>query len=546
MKIKNLKLILFFSSMLIFSCNTDITKTNLDKKVITTINNNAVIKNITNITETVKNIMEIEYKDINTNDIRYEIGNPLLASIDENGNLTPLATGIVEIKVIQKSSNQVLKSINVKVQVESDKQLPTPILLLEPSDKVTLVSEKGNKWESSNNSAIDLKDGSIEAKSAGRSNISVLDNLENKLYNLQVSVKKPVKNDFKILFKTQNISSSVSKSQVFSINSDGTNQILIYEETVERENLNSPGGLNTAKWSPDNSKISFCSGKNGSYEIFVMNADGSNQIQLTKNLNATFPQWSPDGSKIVFHTDKKIGSEIHHEIYVMNSDGSNQIQLTNDNSKNSYFPQWSLDGSKIIFSREPTPQNRITELRNTFFDTEIYLMNADGTNQTNITNNSKIDDMYPNLSPDGSKVVFESFNYKSPNQIYLLNINGSGLKKLNDENTGGKSPIWSPDGNKVLFHQSDSSGSTYGLYTTNPDGSNKTKITNSITYPERIATYYFGWAPDSRKIIFEADYSAGDDLSYTRIYVINADGTNQVKLVNITRKLGEIILLDIK
>ena len=93
-------------------------------------------------------------------------------------------------------------------------------------------------------------------------------------------------------------------------------------------------------------KITFVSNRDGmATEIYVMNADGSNQTRLTSNTaDDHFPSFSRDGSKITFASDR----DGNHEIYVMNADGSNQTRLTN-NPADDFFPSFSGDGSKIAF-----------------------------------------------------------------------------------------------------------------------------------------------------------------------------------------------------
>jgi len=90
-------------------------------------------------------------------------------------------------------------------------------------------------------------------------------------------------------------------------------------------------------WSPDGSKISFASDRDGNFEIDVMNADGSRQTRLTSNSGVDLlPSWSVDGSKIAFTSNRDGNSEI----YVMNADGSNQTRLTN-HSGSDENPSWS-------------------------------------------------------------------------------------------------------------------------------------------------------------------------------------------------------------
>ena len=91
-------------------------------------------------------------------------------------------------------------------------------------------------------------------------------------------------------------------------------------------------------WSPDGKYIAYVAEKKGeSLEIYVMNADGSNQIRITNSPGRDFaPAWSPDGNRLLFVTDR----DGNREIYMMNMDGSNPINLTNSPEDDS-FPDWS-------------------------------------------------------------------------------------------------------------------------------------------------------------------------------------------------------------
>src|SRR4030042_2832495 len=123
------------------------------------------------------------------------------------------------------------------------------------------------------------------------------------------------------------------------------------------------------------SKIAFYSYRDGNMEIYVMNADGTGQTNLTNypGANDYNPAWSPDGSKIAFYSYR----DDNVEIYVMNADGSGQTRLTYY-AENDAGPSWSPDGSKIAFTRV----NADPPL---YFD--IYVMNADGSGQTKLTLN---------------------------------------------------------------------------------------------------------------------------------------------------------------
>src|SRR5215218_9255506 len=110
-------------------------------------------------------------------------------------------------------------------------------------------------------------------------------------------------------------------------------------------------------------------------EIYVMNADGSEQTNISNNTAFDgYPHWSPDGKKIAFMTSR---DGINYEIYVMNADGSEQTRLTN-NADLDAEPSWSPDGTEIAFISSR--------------DYQIYVMNADGSEQTNISNNPAVHD----------------------------------------------------------------------------------------------------------------------------------------------------------
>jgi len=134
----------------------------------------------------------------------------------------------------------------------------------------------------------------------------------------------------------------------------------------------------------EQTKIAFTSDRDGNDEIYVMNADGSEQKNLTNNraLDCS-PSWSPTGKKIAF-CSKRNGNA---EIYVMNADGSEQKNLTN-NLSDDEFPSWSPDGKKIAFAKKGFLRK----------NPEIYVMNADGSEQKRLTNNPGFDG-HPSWSP---------------------------------------------------------------------------------------------------------------------------------------------------
>ena len=194
-------------------------------------------------------------------------------------------------------------------------------------------------------------------------------------------------------------------------------------------------------------KIAFQSGRNGNMDIYVMNPDGSDQTRLTSDPEFDHsPAWSPDGSKIAFGS-RRDGND---EIYVMNSDGSGVTNLTNttwteESSVWNRAPTWSPDGSKIAY----------TSGRGTT-DDGIWVMNSDGTDPTQLTRGGE---EAPAWSPDGKKIAFRRRS--------RLVDRGNGDSGFNTDvvvmNADGTDPVqiftsriacavhleWSPDGSRI-------------------------------------------------------------------------------------------------
>jgi len=268
----------------------------------------------------------------------------------------------------------------------------------------------------------------------------------------------------------------------FTSNRDGNNEIYVMNaDGSNQTNLtNSPAFDWYPDWSSDGKKIIFGSYRNPSDEhdedIYVMNADGSNVERLTDSPEwSGFAAWSPDGTKIAFCSNRD-GTQ---DIYIMNADGSGITRVTNDPEPD-YYPDWSLDGSIIVYLRGDPGDN-----------CEIYIINIDGTNKTNLTNNPEIDG-YPSFSPDGTRIAFNREFYRGEKavcNICVMDPDGTNFVQLTQQSTiheplGGGVPRWSPDGSKIVFQAEGE------IYTINADGTNRVNITNSPG-----ADWYASWSP---------------------------------------------------
>ncbi len=269
-----------------------------------------------------------------------------------------------------------------------------------------------------------------------------------------------------------------------------------------------------AAFPSQNGKIAFTSFRDGNGEIYVMGADGTNQTRLTNNTETdAHPAFSPDGTKIAF-TSARDGNS---EIYVMGADGTNQTRLTNNTASDAQ-PTFSPDGTIAFTSARDG-------------NSEIYVMGADGTNQTRLTNNTA-DDADPAFSPDGTKIAFDSIEVPpavgvhGTYDIYVMGADGTNETRLTNNTADDALPAFSPDGTKIAFTSwRDSTSEVYPngeVYVMGADGTNQTRLTSTGGTDTQPA-----FSPDGTKIAF-ASFREGN----FEIYVMGADGTNQTRLTD--------------
>ena len=272
-------------------------------------------------------------------------------------------------------------------------------------------------------------------------------------------------------------------------------------------------------------EIAFSRKIDGSFQICVMEADGTNIRNLTKDAHWNDqPTWSPDGSRIAFRrktNTTQIGSDggirSGYEIFVMDADGSNKTQLTNNfetTSQVASWPSWSPAGGKIAFLSG--------SIRNSVLD--IYMMKEDGSEQGNITSLTGIHHK-PSWSVDGAQLVCFYYDHTDAGGIYEISADGESAEKLMhfhmEDFTWPLNPVWSPTGESLAVEAHVGTGSD--IIVTDPDGSNFRRLTHSRDDERSPA-----WSPDGRLIAFETRRQ-GDDL---QIYVMRADGSGQTRLTD--------------
>jgi hypothetical protein len=180
-------------------------------------------------------------------------------------------------------------------------------------------------------------------------------------------------------------------------------------------------------------QLAYANTAGGNTDIYLIKSNGDAGARLTSDPAIDkAPAWSPDGTKIAFESDR--GGAF--EIYVMNADGSNPVQITSTGG--SFRPAWSPDGTRIAFSSPRDGKG------------EIYAVNVDGTGLVNLTND-ELDDGDAAWSPDGTKIAFRKGDPFSSN-IYVMSTDGSGATQLTTDPLGTDAgPAWFPDGSALAI-----------------------------------------------------------------------------------------------
>jgi TolB protein len=252
--------------------------------------------------------------------------------------------------------------------------------------------------------------------------------------------------------------------------------------------------------------------------IFVINPDGTGEEQLTRPAPGVVddqPDWSPDGTKIAFERCAPDGCAV----WTMNADGRGAKRLGPSGQRSS--PAWSPDGATLAVngSSGPVENDTIKFSRLVVIDAETgrVIRFLDATPPfAGDTGNAA-------WAPDGTQVVFTRLDSSTGHPpdagaVFLVNVDGTGLRRLTPWGLNGGHPVWSPDGRLILFRSVEDD--VYGnLYTVHPDGSGLHQLTN---YDSTTIVLSFSFSPDGRWITFAKSGIGGEP----DVFIMRVDGTD--------------------
>jgi Tol biopolymer transport system component len=263
---------------------------------------------------------------------------------------------------------------------------------------------------------------------------------------------------------------------------------------------------------PTDGLIVFESDRGGQLDLWTMPPDGSDAAKLTNDkVEDAFPEWSPSGKRIAW---TRGGFGTSGELWVMNADGTSRRQIT-FNAFSDIDPVWSPDSSQLAF-RSIRDGNR-----------DIYVIGADGTGERRLTTDPAID-YAPDWSPDGARIAFTS-ERSGASAVYTMSaVDGSDVRKLTPDSLQAGIPRYSPDGRQLAFVDERCFGCVQSdVWVMNTDGSGMRRVTHSAENETTEA-----WSHDGTRVVVDFAKLIANTLGKSDVAVVTMATGAIVNLTN--------------
>jgi Tol biopolymer transport system component len=226
---------------------------------------------------------------------------------------------------------------------------------------------------------------------------------------------------------------------LFQSDLNGNNDIYLMTRDGLRNLTNDPASDEFPKWSPDGRRIAFSSNRSGRYQIYVMNGDGTNLVQVTHSENDAIEQtWFPDGKKIAFTESWKRTFGRSYVVYSLDLASGLTGRLLPGFVESNALPEFSPDARRFGFTGKRLG------------GWDVFVADLATGDTRPLTEGGKA--CRPHFSPDGAKIAYVSSSADGKGDIWLMNPDGSGKERLTERpETWDYFPGWSPDGLFIVF-----------------------------------------------------------------------------------------------
>ena len=267
---------------------------------------------------------------------------------------------------------------------------------------------------------------------------------------------------------------------------------------------------------PTDGLIVFRSDRDGEPDLFTLDVVTGATTKLTNSAGFAElqPAWSPDGGRILYVRRARLSGR--PDLFVMNANGRGRTRLTSTPVPER-DPSWSPDGTGLVYAARTAPGEPF----------RIFVARADGSGREQLTSQKAGSDTAPVWSPDGTRIAFVSDRDGGFPELYLMNANGTGVKRMTTNALIDANPSWSPDGTRVVFERCCENG-TSDLFTVDVTTRAEVGVTASTSSQE----FDPSWSPDGTRIAYDAFEVGQGNID---IWVVNADGSSPLRL---TQQVG--------